>query len=245
VRRGAIVTLVVIGAIVGVLTTAVAILIDWLPDQASEQREGIDFVFWLTTGICIGIFALVAAVTVYVIWKFRARPDDDSDGQPIHGHTGLEIAWTAVPAVLVIVIGLASAIVLARNERVDDDVLTIGVKGTQFAWSFTYPNGVQTTTLRLPVGRDVKLELTANDVIHSFWVREFGQKMDAVPGQLTTLVITPKKRGSFDVICTELCGLGHALMRATAVAMAPSRYDAWIRAEGRKVDAAAGEAGPS
>ena len=235
--------LVLIGVIVGAVTTAIAVLVDWLPEQASEQREGIDFVFWLTTWICVGIFALVAAVALYAVWKFRAGPDDDSDGKPIHGHTGLEIAWTALPAVLVIIIGVASGVVLAQNDRGGPDVLRVRVTGQQFAWNFEYPNGVNSSTLRLPVDRDTVLELTALDVIHSFWVREFGQKQDAVPGELTKLPITPTKLGDYDVVCTELCGLGHSVMRTRSVVMRGAAFDAWLTRAGRQLDAPGGDAG--
>ena len=116
-RRGSIVQLVVLGMLFGAGAAAVALLIPWLPDPASEQADRIDFVFWFVTAICIAIFALVAAVIVYSIIHFRARPDDDEDGPPTHGHTGLEIVWTAVPAALVTAISIVSAVVLAKNEQ--------------------------------------------------------------------------------------------------------------------------------
>jgi cytochrome c oxidase subunit 2 len=233
VRRGAIISLVAIGAVVGIAVTAIAVLIDWLPEQASEQRERIDFIFWLTTGICIAIFAIVAAAMLYMIWKFRAQPDDDSDGPPIHGHTGIEIAWTAIPALLVIIIGVASAIVLARNDAAASDALRIRVTARQFAWLFEYPNQVSAGQLRLPRNRDVVLEIRALDVLHSFWVPEFGQKQDAVPGQITKLTITPTKTGTFPIICTELCGLGHSLMRSQVTVMEPGAFDTWLQRQGQ------------
>ena len=223
--------LVVIGAVVATITTAVAVLIPWLPEQASVQRERIDAVFWLTTWICVGIFALVAAVIIYCIVKFRVRPDDDTDGAPIHGHTGLEIVWTAIPFLLVIVIGIASAVALWRNDRAADDALVVRVNAQQFTWTFEYPDGTVAGTLGLPVGQDVVLEVGARDVLHSFWVAEFGQKQDAVPGLRTRLVITPTKTGRFPVICTELCGAGHALMRSAAVVMQPEEFRTWLREE--------------
>jgi cytochrome c oxidase subunit II len=231
VRRGAIISLVAIGVVVGLATTAVAIFIDWLPEQASEQRERIDFIFWLTTAICIAIFAIVAAAIIFSVWKFRAPPDDDSDGKPIHGHTGIEIAWTAIPALLVIIIGVASAIALARNDAAASDALRVQVTARQFAWLFEYPNEVSSGQLRLPRGRDVVLELRAFDVLHSFWVPEFGQKQDAVPGELTKVTITPTKTGTFPVICTELCGLGHSLMRSQVVVMPPAEFNRWARSQ--------------
>jgi cytochrome c oxidase subunit II len=234
VRRGAIVTLVLIGVVVGALTTAVAVFVDWLPEQASEQREGIDFVFWLTTWICISIFAVVAAVSIYSVWKFRAQPDDEDDGPPIHGHTGIEIIWTAVPTALVIIIAVASAIVLARNDRVADDSLRIKVTAQQFAWRFEYPNGVMSPTLTLPVDQDVVLELRALDVLHSFWVPEFGQKQDAVPGEVTQVAITPTKVGDYPIVCTELCGLGHSLMRSRVYVVERGEYQSWLREQGQE-----------
>jgi cytochrome c oxidase subunit 2 len=220
--------LVAIGTIVGGVTAGVAVFVDWLPEQASVQRERIDLIFWLTTWISVAIFALVAAVIIYCVVKFRARPDDDTDGAPIHGHTGLEVVWTAVPAFLVIVIGVASAVVLWQNERTSGDVLTVRVTGQQFAWTFEYPDGTTTGRLALPVGRDVVLDMTARDVLHSFWVSEFGQKQDVVPGIRTRLVVTPKKTGTFHVVCTELCGSGHALMRTFTDVMEPEEFDTWL-----------------
>ena len=237
-RRGAIISLVAIAFGVGVLTAAVAVFIDWLPEAASEQRGRIDFVFWLTTWICVAIFAIVAAVILYSVWKFRAAPDDDGDGPPIHGHTGIEIAWTAVPTILVVVIGIASAIVLARNEQASDDALRIQVTARQFAWAFEYPNEVRTGMLVLPRDRDVVLELRALDVIHSFWVPQFGQKQDAVPGELTKLVITPTKVGTYPIVCTELCGLGHSVMRSQVKVVEPAEFEAWL-AEQEKANAPA------
>ena len=235
--------LVLIGVVVGALTTAVAYFLPWLPEQASEQREGIDLVFWITTGICVAIFALVSAVLIYSVWKFRAKPDDDTDGPPIHGNTALEVAWTAVPTVLVVIIGVVSAIVLARNDRGGPDALRIQVTAQQFAWNFKYPNGVTSATLNLPLGRDVVLQLRALDVLHSFFVPQFGQKQDAVPGELTKLAITPTKVGEYPIECTELCGLGHAVMRSQAVVMPVARYESWIRREGRRLRGPPGEAG--
>src|SRR6266511_2342397 len=217
--------------LIGGAVSAVALLIPWLPPSASKERGGIDFVFWFTTGICIAIFAVVFAFSVFAYMKFRARPDDDSDGPPIHGHTGLEIAWTAIPAVLVTAIAIVSAVVLARNDRVPRNAMTVDVTAQQFAWSFKYPGqgNVTSTVLRLPLHKPIELKLRALDVIHSFFVPEFGQKQDAVPGIVTRLVITPTKLGTFPVICTELCGLGHALMRSRAVVMEPAKFQAWAK----------------
>jgi cytochrome c oxidase subunit 2 len=245
VRRGSIVQLVVLGMLFGAGAAAVALLIPWLPDPASEQADRIDFVFWFVTAICIAIFALVAAVIVYAVFNFRARPDDDEDGPPTHGNTGLEIVWTAVPAALVTAISIVSAVVLAQNEQLPSvsaassqrdplAPLVVDVTAQQFAWLFKYPayHNATSSTLRLPVDRTVQLRLNSLDVIHSFWVPQFGQKQDAVPGPpVEKLVITPKRLGTFPVICTELCGLGHALMRSEAIVMNEGKFISWTKSQ--------------
>jgi cytochrome c oxidase subunit 2 len=232
-RRGSILALLGLGTLAGAAAAAVALLLPWLPPVAAEERDRIDLVFWVTIAICILIFAIVAAVLLYAVYRFRAAPDDDGDGPPIHGHTGLEITWTLIPTVLVTAIGILSAVVLARNDALGENVLNVNVTAQQFAWSFEYPGESKVTsgTLRLPVGRSVLLHLESKDVIHSFWVPEFGQKQDAVPGTDTTLHITPDKQGTFPVICTELCGLGHAVMRTQAIVMSRAAFDKWMKSQ--------------
>jgi cytochrome c oxidase subunit 2 len=218
-----------LGAVAAAITTAVAVLIPWLPESASKESTRIHFVYWFTTVIAIAVFATVVAVLAYSIIHFRARPDDDSDGPPTHGHTTLEIVWTAIPAVLVTAISIVSAVVLAQNGHAGSDPLVVKVTAQQFAWQFTYPNGKTYGSLTLPKGRHVKLDITAKDVIHSFWVPEFSQKQDAVPGQHNTLVVTPTHLGTFPVVCTELCGLGHALMRSHTDVVTPAKFADFMR----------------
>ena len=206
--------MITIALLAAAIATAVAIFLPWLPENDSKEGERIDFVLWLTVGICIAVFAVVAAISVYSVAKFRVRPDDDTDGPPVHGHTGLEIAWTAVPTILVTVIAAVSAVALAENGKLKDDRLVVEVTARQFAWTFAYPpddaaskpkdeqlcklppeqpNCPVSGTLRLPAGRQVELRLRALDVIHSFWVPQFRQKQDAVPGIVTNIGITPTR----------------------------------------------------
>ena len=233
-RRGSIVQLIVIGVLAGGIATALALIPNWLPVSASVEAGRIDFVFWFVTGICIFVFSIVAAVSIFAVWKFRAKPDDDSDGPPIHGHTGLEIAWTAVPTMLVTAIAVVSAIVLAKDDAQGADPLRVEVTAQQFFWSYRYPeyDNKVSDVLRLPVNRSVVLRMTAKDVIHSFWVPEFRQKQDVVPGIHPTLHITPDRVGTYPVICTELCGVGHALMRSRVIVMKPGDFQKWATQKG-------------
>jgi len=245
VQKGHIIRVVVIGFVVAVICTVIAVLVPWLPDADSAQADRIDWVFWFVTAICIGVFALVTGIFVTSLWMFRARPDDDTDGAPVHGHTGLEITWTAVPFVLVTAIGIVSAIALARNENVPKDHLTVKVLGQQFAWSFTYPGygNMESTTLRLPVNKTVELDMTARDVIHSFFVPEFRQKEDLLPGEVRNLVITPTKTGNYVIQCAELCGLGHAAMLGRVIVMQQAAFDKWANTSGQTTVAGGSDAG--
>jgi cytochrome c oxidase subunit 2 len=252
VRRGSVAQLVAIGILFGAGATLVALLIPWLPHSASRQAGRIDFVFWFVTAISIMIFALVAAVIVYAVFKFRAQPGEDADGPPIHGHTGLEIAWTAVPAALVTSISIVSAVVLAENDHIPrasaagkaDPLTPLVVKVTaqQFAWSFEYEGfgKITSATLKLPLSKTVDLRITSLDVTHSFWVPEFGQKQDAVPGSVTKLAITPDRLGTFPVICTELCGLGHAVMRSRSEVMPAQKFLSWAKGQQKKAGGGGG-----
>jgi cytochrome c oxidase subunit II len=233
VRRGSVLQLAGIAVVAAFITSLAATFIGWLPNPASKEAERIQFVYWFTTVIAIGVFAVVASVLTYCVIKFRVRPDDDSDGPPIHGHTTVEIVWTAIPAVLVTAISIVSAIVLAQNSDAGSNPLVIKVKAQQFAWAFTYPNGKSAGYLTLPKGRHVKLDITSQDVIHSFWVPEFSQKQDAVPGQHNWIVVTPTKIGSYPVICTELCGLGHALMRSHVDVVSRADFAAYMKNNGQ------------
>jgi cytochrome c oxidase subunit 2 len=242
VRRGSLVQLLVLTLVAFGIGAAIAVLIPWMPTPASREAGRIWFTYWFATWICLAIFAVVAAVLVYALLKFRVREGDLSDGPPVHGHTTLEIVWTAVPFVLVTAISIVSAIVLAQNSRAGSDPLVVKVTGTQFAWSFEYPNGKSFGDLRMPLNRHVKLQITSNDVIHSFWVPQMAQKQDAVPGQVNPLVITPDRLGTFPVICTELCGLGHSIMRSRAIVMSSAEYDSWYKSGGPAAPAGGGGA---
>jgi cytochrome c oxidase subunit II len=233
--------MVAIGIVTAIVVTLVAVLIPWLPDSASVQMDRITFVYWFATVISIGIFSLVIAVIVYSVINFRVAPDDESDGPPIHGHTGLEIVWTAIPAVLVIAIGVLSAVVLSRNAEAGDRPLTVNVYAQQFAWRFEYPDqgGLRSNELVLPVDRATEFVMTSADVIHSFWIPQMGQKQDVLPGVETGIVVTPTRTGDFTLICTELCGLGHATMRAPVHVLSQPAFDQWLAEQQKEAQGSA------
>jgi cytochrome c oxidase subunit 2 len=229
-----------VGVAVGAALAMVAVFIPWLPEDASKQAGIVDSVYWVVTIICVVVFAVVAGVSAYAVYKFRAPPGDMDDGSPIHGHTGLEIVWTLVPTILVTGIAIYSGVALAQAEDVPADHRTIEVSSQQFAWSFTYPDievagGKPLTSgeLVLPIDQTVRFEITSKDVIHSFWVPQWRMKQDAVPGITTRTTVEPTKLGTFPVICTELCGLGHATMRSQARVLSEADFQAWVQEQQR------------
>jgi len=243
VRSGALLKMLGIAVVAAVITTAIALLIRWLPTSASEEMDRIAFTYWFATIICIAIFSLVIAVIVYCVLAFRVQPDDDTDGPPIHGNTRLEVIWTVVPAVLVIAIGVVSAVVLSKNADAGASPLRVKVFAQQFAWRFVYPGNVRSDELVMPLHRHVKFTMTSADVIHSFWIPQMGQKQDVVPGIETEIVVTPTRTGSFTLICTELCGLGHATMRAPVRVLDQAAFQAWLDKQRSAAGAAGGSTG--
>jgi len=229
--RKALVQIAAIGVVIGVLVTLAAVLLQWLPDSATVQFDRIQDIYWFATALSIVIFSLVAAVVLYAVWKWRVPLDDDRDGPPIHGNTSLEIVWTAVPAALVLILGIVSAFVLSANGKASAHQLQVKAIGQQFTWKFQYPGYGDVTSgeLVLPIHEQTKIELSSLDVIHSFWVPQWGQKQDAVPGIATSILVTPTRTGEFAVICTELCGLGHATMRAKAKVVSPADFEKWVK----------------
>jgi cytochrome c oxidase subunit II len=230
-RRGSIAALLGLALIAGGVATAVALVPTWLPEDASQQAGRIAFTFWFVIAICIFIFAIVAAVLVYAVMRFRVQDDDLEDGPPIHGHTGLEITWTVIPFIMVTAIAIVSAIVLSRNDAQAQDTLRVNVVAQQFEFTFSYPDAKNVTspTLILPKGRSVELYMRSYDVIHSVFVPQFSVKEDIVPGLVTQLHVTPTRLGTFPLECTELCGLGHSLMRSQAQVVSPAAFDSWLK----------------
>ena len=208
---------------------AIALGIDWLPEQASTEAGRTDNLLWFVFIASAVIFVIVCTFLFYSVWRFRAAPGDESDGPPLHGNTTLEIVWTAIPALLLAFLTVYSYLVLSDNEANAKDQMVVDVTGQQFAWGFVYPDQrIHTGVMRVPVDTQVKVRLHAKDVIHDFAVNQFRLKADAVPGITNTLKFTPNRVGTYPIVCQELCGLGHGTMRSKLVVMPKAEFDAWL-----------------
>src|SRR5215208_7205066 len=237
-----------IGAIASVLGVIAALLIDWFPTAASEQAGPIDTLWDVLLIASVPVFVLVVTVVLYSAIRYRMKPGEElKDGPPIHGNTRLEIIWTAIPAILLVALCSYSYVALTDIEEAKADALNVRVVGEQFTWTFYYKDasGKEFGSPQLYVPRDRPVHFTVQslDVIHDFWVPAFRMKIDAVPGVDTELRITPKTNGEYPVICAELCGLGHAVMRQTAHVVDQAEFDSWLR--DRAARAAGGGGAPA
>ncbi len=212
-----------------VVISAIMVPIDWNGDQGSTAAGTIDTLLDVMIVLSSFVFSIVMVMLGYSVWRWRARPGDESDGAPIHGNTRLEIAWTVIPTVIVLFGAIYSWIVLADIEAHEPDRMVVDVYSQQFEWRFEYPDQeVSSRELHVPVDRQVEFRMHALDVVHSFWVPEWRIKKDNVPGITTRAYITPDETGSFTLVCTELCGVGHSTMRAPVVVEeSQEEFDRW------------------
>jgi cytochrome c oxidase subunit II len=226
----------VIGAIAIVIGIPVALIIPWFPSEGADQASNIHTLYDVLLIASVPIFVLVTTMVLYSVWAFRMRPgQENEDGPPIHGNTRLEVVWTAVPAILIVGLCTYAYTVLRSNESHKANAMTINVTERQFAFEFSYPEAggktVVSPQLYLAKDQPVVFKLRSLDVIHSFFVPDFSVKLDAVPGITTTLRVTPTRLGSYPAECTELCGAGHALMRAPVRVVTQQAFQTWLKSQ--------------
>ena len=247
-----------------------------LPVAAGDEALLYDGLFNTILAIAAGFFFVVEGVLIYSIIKFRRRKGDEADGPAIHENLSLEIAWTAIPTVIVMWVAIYSFDVytamqgtqdmsgmahggmhqtVAKAERGgspiskatiasantdgtlvagtlpagSDDVVAINVSAMQFAWIFNYTDEIATAELHVPVGKKVRLNMNAVDVLHAFWVPQLRIKQDLIPGRETYLEFTPRVVGEYPIVCAELCGSYHGGMRTTMVIDTPEDYATWLK----------------
>ena len=200
-----------------------------MPPIGAEEAVLIDELFQTMLGIAAAVFLLVVGALLYAVFRFRRRPGHQGEGIPIRGSNRLELAWTFMPALIVFWLAAYSSQVLFRIHDHREDPLVVRVIARQFVWQFEYPAyGVSAPELHVPAGSPVQLELVAQDVIHSFWVPAFRLKQDALPQTSTMLSFTATLPGEFPIVCAELCGAGHAVMRSLVVVHPPEEFSRWL-----------------
>lgn len=203
----------------------------WPANPVSLEAQQVARLYQVVLWIALAVFAVVEGILVYSVVRFRRR--DETVPAQVHGHTGLEIAWTVAPALIVAFLAFLSFQTMFAGGSAREHPLTVQVVGHQWFWEFRYlDDGFATATeLVVPTGRAVRLDVTSADVIHSFWVPRVGGKIDANPGFVNEMWFTVEEPGTFQGQCAEFCGVGHAYMPVRVLALDPDDYEAWVEAQ--------------
>jgi cytochrome c oxidase subunit 2 len=203
---------------------------------ASPTMHSVESTMTLFSVAASPVAALVWAIALYSLLRWRSKGRPTADGPAIRGHAATTVAWAVTSTVLcvfLLVWGMAEMIVINSPAEANAP-LVVDVTGQQWVWTFSYPSqgNVESDQLYLPVDRPVIFHVTSKDVIHSFWVVQMGIKIDANPGETTKTSVMPDKIGVFDVRCAELCGLRHAEMQTSAHVVSASDFNSWLSQNG-------------
>lgn len=210
----------------------------WLPEDVSTYGKDIDFLFYLIYYITGAIFVLVAAAMIAFLVLYRHK--EGRRATYTHGNTTLEIVWTVVPTLILVVLTFLSVPTWARIKmQMPKTDLTVQVNAKQFNWIVTYPGpdgkfGTEDdktfdNEIHVPVGKPVKLILKSQDVIHSLFMPNLRFKQDAVPGREIPAWFDATKPGKYEMPCAELCGFGHSGMRGWLFVHTPEEYAKWVK----------------
>jgi cytochrome c oxidase subunit II len=191
------------------------------PEAASTFAGDVDALYFFLVAVSAFFSVLIAALVIFFAVRFRRRSPDEV-GAPITGSLALELLWTIVPLILTMVMFVWGAWVFLDLARPPRGSMEIFVVGKQWMWKVQHPDGQrEINELHVPVGRNVRLTIGSEDVIHSYYIPAFRQKIDAVPGKLTTMWFNASKAGEYHLFCAEYCGTKHSGMIGRIVAMEP------------------------
>jgi cytochrome c oxidase subunit 2 len=212
-------------------------------DPASTPAAMIVDYTTLVLGVCGVIFAIVMTLIIYSVVRFRARPGDDGrEPAQVYGGTRVELAWTIIPVIIVVVLGMATArtILALQKTEAPEGALVVTAIGHQWWWEFYYPQYGFTTANELhiplsnPTGsRPTFFNLQSQDVIHSFWVPQLSGKIDLIPNRENHLWVDPSEPGVYVGQCAEYCGTQHANMLLRVVVQPEAEFEAWASAQQR------------
>jgi cytochrome c oxidase subunit 2 len=209
-----------------------------LPDDVSTHGHKIDNLFNIILWITGAVFVLVEATLIALLIKYRKR--EGRKATYTHGSAKVEIVWTAVPAAVILFLALLSRGLWAElKQDVPDGAMNVKVVAEQFVWNIIYPGSdamldtaddvTSINQMHIPIGEPVVVTLTSKDVIHSFFLPEFRLKQDAVPGMASQVWLEATREGTYDIVCAELCGLGHYRMRGFLTVDSPEEFQSWLQ----------------
>lgn len=200
----------------------------WMPEQASTFAGSTDAIFHFIYWLSVFFFVLLMGPMVYFAWKYKKRGDDDRTS-PIRGSHKLEVVWSTIPGLLLIVMFGWGFAAWMEQQVAPVDAIDIHVTGQKWSWSMTYPNGGQDGNhLVVPVNEPVKLTMSSVDVIHSFFIPAFRVKRDVIPNRYTTLWFEATELGTYHIFCTEYCGDLHSEMIGTVDVVTREQYEEYL-----------------
>lgn len=207
-------------------------MLSWLPDNASNLAGGVDNVLLFITVISVFFFLLISIVLIVFAVKYRRKTENDETPY-LTGNELLEVIWTVIPSVLLMIIFAWGYIEFREMRNPPEDATEVNVIAKQWLWQFDYYNGKKTINeLYVQQGRPIRMVMRSDDVLHSFFVPDFRVKQDILPGNYTQLWFTPTKTGTFELFCAEYCGTGHSQMLAKVHVLSPESYAIWEKGTG-------------
>ena len=203
------------------------------PPQASTLARDVDSLYGFLIGVSVFFSLLIAGLIIGFVVRYRRR-SAHAIGVPQHGSVPLEIAWSAIPLAIALFSFFWGARVFFHISRPPANAVEYYAVGKQWMWKFQHPEGArEINTLHVPAGTPIKLTMTSQDVIHSFYVPAFRVKMDVLPGRYTTAWFQATRPGTYHLFCAEYCGTEHARMGGWVVVMEPHAYAEWLAGAGR------------
>jgi len=198
------------------------------PEQASTIAPQTDALLLFLLGVSLFFSLLIAGLIVFFMVRYRRQPGGDH-APDVHGSLALEATWTVIPFVIAMAMFFWGASIFAAIQHAPKDAMPINVVGKQWMWKLQHLEGRrEINELHVPIGRPVKLTMTSEDVIHSFYVPAFRVKQDAVPGRYSTVWFEATKAGTYHLFCAEYCGTLHSGMIGRIVAMEPAAFEVWL-----------------
>lgn len=195
---------------------------------ASNFVEGVDLAFKIIFGI--GFFFLIGITAVMIYFVIRYRRSKHPKAEQIRDNNVLEVTWTVIPLILVLLMFYYGYIAFSPMRDVPENAYEITVIGKMWSWTFEYPGGKQSTDMVVPLNRPIKCNLRSTDVIHAFYIPAYRIKEDVVPGKENYLWFLPEQLGEYDILCTVYCGVRHSFMEAKVRVVPEAEFNAWLAA---------------
>jgi len=199
-----------------------------LPDSASTMAPQVDMVWWFLVALSVVMTVLIFATVIAFVAYFRKKNDGRVATQ-IEGSTQLEVLWSALPFVILMGLFFWGTAVYVQTQRPPENVMDMYVVGKQWMWKIQHPTGQrEINEMHIPVGQAIRLTMTSEDVIHSYYIPAFRTKKDAVPGRYTMQWFEATKVGDYHLFCAEYCGTKHSQMIGTVHVMEKDAYQRWL-----------------